>query len=147
MIQVFSKKYENKFTSEVTYFFSIQNHGTRPFLQTVYENISDYGYYFSRYTIELNFYPRHKDKIEVEVLTYSPHIITKIKSKRKLAIFTKFVFHIIMMHNDVNITKSINKVMYHNNGQEITLSPNSFLKSYYGLVPYFYKIIQESKPI
>jgi hypothetical protein len=145
MIQVFNKNYQNRFTSEVNYYVTIQNYGMKPYLQTIYENITDYTHYISKYTIFLNFNPRHKDKIEVEVLTYSPHIITKIKSKRKLAILTKFVFHVIMMHNDVNITKSINKVTYYNNGQEIMLSPNSFLSSYYGLVPSFNKIIQELK--
>jgi hypothetical protein len=145
MIQVFNKTYQNRFVSEVTYYVMIQNHGIKPYVQTVYENITDYTHYVSKYTIFLNFHPRNKDKIELQVLKYSPDVINEIKSKRKLAILTKFVFYIILKNNDVNITKSISKVVYHDNGQDINLSANAFLKSYYRLVPRFQKIIQELK--
>ena len=147
MIQVFNKTYQNRFVSEVTYYVMIQNHGIKPYVQTVYENITDYTHYVSKYTIFLNFHPRNKDKIELQVLKYSPDVINEIKSKRKLAVLSKFVFHLILKNNDVDITKSICKVTYYNNGQDINLSVNAFLKSYYKLVPRFTQIIQESKPI
>jgi len=147
MIQVFNKTYQNRFVSEVTYYVMIQNHGIKPYVQTVYENITDYSHYFSKYTLFLNYYPKHKDKIEVEVLKYAPKVLTQIKNKRKLAILTKFVFHVIIRNNNVPITKAVSKVVYHNNGQEINLSPNAFLKSYYRLIPNFEQIIQESKSI
>jgi len=147
MIQVFGKTYENKFSSEVTYYVSIQNHGIKPYVETIHESITDYTHYFSKYTFFLNFYPKNVDKIEVEVLRYAPKVLTKIKNKRKLAILTKFIFYIIVQNNNVPITKAVARVIYHNNGQDIMLSPNAFLKSYYRLVPIFEQIIQESKSI
>ena len=145
MIQVFSKKYENRFSSEVTYYVSIQNYGIKPYFQVIYENVTDYTYYVTKYVVFLGFYPKNRDKIEVEVLKYSPDVLNKIKSKRKLAVLSKFFFYVILRNNDVNVTKSIKKVIYYNNGQESILSANAFLKSYYRLVPVFDKIIQESK--
>jgi hypothetical protein len=145
MIQIFNRLYENKFTNEVTYFFSIQSYGVKPYFQTVYESVTDYTHYFSKYTIFLSFHPRNKDKIEVEVLRYAPNILINIKSKRKLAVLSKFIFHLIIKNNDVPITKAINRVVYHNNGQDFNLSVNAFLKSYYRLIPRFQKIIQDLK--
>jgi len=147
MIQIYNKIYHNRFTDEVTYYVSIQNYGVKPYFQTVYEDISDYTHYLSRYTVYLNFHPQHKDKIEVEILKYSPNVLNKIKSKRKLAILTKFVFHLILENNDINITKSLNRVEYHNNGLDINLSAKAFLVSYYRLIPTFRQILQESKTI
>ena len=145
MIQIFNRLYENKFTNEVTYFFSIQSYGVKPYFETVYESVTDYTHYFSKYTIFLSFHPRNKDKIEVEVLRYAPNILINIKAKRKLAILSKFIFHLIIKNNDVPITKAINRVVYNNNGQDINLSVNAFLKSYYRLIPRFQKIIQDLK--
>jgi len=144
---VFNRLYENRFVNEVTYFFSINPYGIKPYVETIYESVSDYTYYVSKYTIFLSFHPRNRDTIEVEVLRYAPNILTNIKSKRKLAILTKFIFHLILQNNNVNITKSIDKVMYYNNGQDINLSVNAFLKSYYRLVPRFQKTIQELKQV
>jgi hypothetical protein len=81
----------------------------------------------------------------VEVLRYAPNILINIKSKRKLAVLSKFIFHLIIKNNDVPITKAINRVVYHNNGQDFNLSVNAFLKSYYRLIPRFQKIIQDPK--
>ena len=147
MIQVFDKKYENKFSSEVTYYVSIQNHGIKPYVETIHESITDYTHYFSKYTLFLSFHPKNTDKIEVEVLRYAPKVLTQIKNKRKLAILSKFIFYIIVQNNDVPITKAVSRVIYHNNGQEINLSAKAFLVSYYRLVPIFEQILQESKSI
>jgi len=147
MIQVFEKLYENKFMTEVTYFFHLQNYGANPKFEVVHETVSDYTHYFSKYVVFLNFYPKNGDKVEVEILKYSPKVLNKIKNKRKLAILTKFAFYVIIKNNDVPITKAITRVIYHNNGQEINLSGKAFLVSYYRLVPLFSQILQESKTI
>ena len=143
MIKVFNKIYENRFVSEVTYFFNLQNLGANPRFEVIYENLTDYTYYFTKYVVFLSFHPKNRDKIEVEILTHASDILTRIKSKRKLAILSKFIFYIILKNNDVPITKAVHKVVYHNNGQDINLSVNAFLKSYYRLVPVFDKITQE----
>ena len=143
VIQVFNKIYQNRFVNEVTYFFHLQNHGANPRFEVIYEDVSDYTHTFSKYVVCLSFYPRNKDKIEVEILKYTPMMLTKFKTKRKLAVFAKFAFFIIIKNNDTDITKAVNKVIYHNNGQDINLSANAFLKSYYRLVPVFDKITQE----
>jgi hypothetical protein len=147
MIQVFERLYSNKFTNEVTYFFHLQNYGANPKFEVVHETVSDYTHYFSKYVVFLNFYPKNRDKVEVEILKYAPKVLTQIKNKRKLAILTKFVFYVIIKNNDAKITKSISRVIYHNNGQEINLSAKAFLVSYYRLIPIFSEILQETKSI
>jgi hypothetical protein len=147
MIQVYNKTYQNRFASEVTYYVLIQSYGSKPYVETIHESITDYTHYFSKYTLFLSFHPKNTDKIEVEVLRYAPKVLTQIKNKRKLAILSKFIFYIIVQNNNVPITKAISRVIYHNNGEEIILSPNAFLKSYYRLIPIFSQIIQESKSI
>ncbi len=137
MITVFSRIYSNKFVSEVNYYFHI---GKTQF-EVVYENISEYDYFYSKYTILLNFYIKNKDKVEVEMIRDTPIIMNNTRAKRKLSILSKFAFYIIMRNNDFNITKAINKVIYNLNGEDINLSPNSFLKSYYRLIPYFTRLV------
>ena len=147
MIQVFQKIYENKFMTEVTYFFHLQNYGANPKFEVVHETVSDYTHYFSKYVVFLNHYPKNTDKVEVMLLRFSPAVFSNFKTKRRLAILTKFAFYLMFQNNDIPITKAIDKVIYHNNGEEIILSPNAFLKSYYRLVPIFSQILQESKSI
>ena len=147
MITVYNRTYNNRFTSEVTYYFNLQSQG-RPTIETVYENITDYSYYYSKYVIFLNFYPRDIRKIEIDMTLKTPIILNSIRSKRKLSVLSKFAFHLVMKHNNFPITKSIRKVEYHNNDQEFVLSNNAFLKSYYKLVPFFNDILSmpSSKP-
>jgi len=147
MITVYNRTYNNRFTSEVTYYFNLQSQG-RPTIETVYENITDYSYYYSKYVILLNFYPRDIRKIEIDMTLKTPIILNSIRSKRKLSVLSKFAFHLVMKHNNFPITKSIRKVEYHNNDQEFVLSNNAFLKSYYKLVPFFNDILSmpSSKP-
>ena len=140
MIAVYSKVYRNKFTSEITYYFDLQVQG-KPQLSSVYECISDYDHYYSKYVIFLNFFPHNKSKIELEVLQNAPILLNKTRTKRKLAVLTKFIFYLVMKHNEFSITNSIRKVEYHNNGQEFLLSSNAFLKSYYKLIPFFNDIL------
>jgi len=147
MIQVFERLYSNKFTNEVTYFFHLQNYGANPKFEVVHETVSDYTHYFSKYVVFLNYYPKNTDKVEVMLLRFSPTVFSNFKTKRRLAILTKFAFYLMFQNNDIPITKAIDKVIYYNNGEEIILSPNAFLKSYYRLVPTFRQILQESKTI
>jgi len=147
MITVYNRTYNNRFTSEVTYYFNLQSQG-RPTIETVYECINDYDHYYSKYILVLNFFPHNKSKIELEVLQNAPILLNKTRTKRKLAVLTKFIFYSVMKHNNFPITKSIRKVEYHNNDQEFVLSNNAFLKSYYKLVPFFNDILSmpSSKP-
>ena len=145
MITVYTKTYNTKFTSEVTYFFNIQSQG-KPRIETVYENITDYSYYYSKYVILLNFYPRDIRKIEIDMTLKTPIILNSIRSKRKLSVLSKFAFYLVMKYNDFDITKSIQKIIYNNNDQEFVLSNNAFLKSYYKLVPFFNEILSMPSP-
>ncbi len=145
MIEIYSKTYHNKFTSEVSYYFNLQSQG-KPRIECIYECISDYDHYYSKYTVFLNFYASNKSKIELEVLQNAPILLKRIRTKRKLAVLTKFVFHITMSHNHFPITKSIQKIIYNNNDQEFSLSTNAFLKSYYKLVPFFNEILSMPSP-
>ena len=143
VITVFSRVYQSKFTTETNYYFNLQIQG-KPKLEVVYESLSDYDYYYSKYIIMLNFHPANKNKIEIDTLQYAPVILNKIKSKRRLAVLTKFIFYLVIRNNKVAITKAINKVVYNNNDREFILSNNAFLKSYYKLLPFFNKVLSNS---
>jgi len=143
VITVFSRVYQSKFTTETNYYFDLQIQG-RPKFETVYESLSDYGYYYSKYIVMLSFYPSNKNKIEIETLQYAPVLLNETRSKRRLAVLTKFIFYLIMSNNKVAITRAINKVLYNNNNQEFILSNNAFLKSYYKLLPFFNKVLNNS---
>jgi len=145
MMTVYSRIYNNKFTSEVNYYFHLQSQG-KPQFQVFYESLSDYDYYYSKYIIFLNFYPSNKSKIELEVLTNAPTLLSKIKTKRKLAVLTKFIFYALIRHNSFPVTKAISKVVYNNNGNEFQLSVNAFIKSYYNLLPSFKQIVSTPSP-
>lgn len=147
MITVYSKIYRNKFTAETNYYFNLQSQG-KPRIETVYENITDYTYYYSKYTVMLNFYPRNIRQIETEMILHTPTVLSNTKTKRKLAILSKFAFHLVVKYNDFAITRSIQKIIYNNNDQEFLLSSNAFLKSYYKLIPFFNDILSmpSSKP-
>jgi len=145
MITVYSKVYYNKFTSEVAYYFNLQTQG-KPRIECIYENITDYSYYYSKYVILFNFYPRDIRKIEIDMILKTPIILNSIRSKRKLSVLSKFAFHLVMKYNDFAITKSIQKIIYNNNDQELILSNNAFLKGYYRLVPFFNEILSMPSP-
>ena len=143
MIEVFNKVYYNKFINEVSYYFTLITQG-KPRLETIYESVSDYDHYYSKYIVFLNFFPKNKSKIEVEVLTNGSILLNKLKAKRKLAVLTKFIFYIVILNNDFPITKGVSGVLYNNNNEEFQLSVNAFLKSYYKLVPFFNQILNTS---
>jgi len=143
MITVFSRVYQSKFTTETNYYFNLQVQG-KPKLEVVYESLSDYNYYYSKYIIMLNFHPVNKNRIEVDTLKYASALLNETRSKRRLSVLTKFIFYLVMRNNKVAITRAINRVVYNNNGQEFVLSNNAFLKSYYKLLPFFNKVLNNS---
>jgi len=145
MITVYTKVYRNKFITETSYYFNLQIQG-RPRFETIYESISDYDHYYSKYIVMLNYVPHNKNKIEVEVLMNAPILLNKIRTKRRLSVLAKFIFYIIIRNNEFPITKSINGVIYNNNDQEYRLSVNAFIKSYYKLVPFFKHILNTTSP-
>ena len=145
MMTVYTKVYRNKFISEANYYFHLQSQGKEKF-ETIYENINEYDYYYSKYTVFLNFFPRDKPKIEVEILANAPILLSKLKTKRKLTVLTKFIFYVVIRHNSFPVTKAIGKVVYNNNGNEFQLSVNAFIKSYYNLLPSFKQIVSTPSP-
>ena len=140
MIKIYSKVYGNNYSTEINYYFLVNNYAGKPYTRVSYELIDGYQYYHSEYYINFSFYIKHKEKIEIDAIRYTPYIIEKTRQKRRLSILTKFIFHIIVKHNFVNLYKSITSVTYTNNGDSVTLSPNAFIKSYYRLVPFFEQI-------
>jgi hypothetical protein len=140
MIEVYHKIYENKIIKETSYYFNINNHGKLKYYEVVYEMITDVSYYFSKYTIELNGEVRHAEKIKNEIIKYTPILFENIREKRRLSVLAKFVLYLIAINNSTSIYKIVRQIRYHNNGNEIYLSPNAFIKSTYKLVPIFEKI-------
>jgi hypothetical protein len=102
--------------------------------------ITDVNYYFSKYTIELNGEVRHAEKIKNEIIKYTPILFENIREKRRLSVLAKFILYLIAINNSTSIYKIVKEVKYHNNGNEIHLSSNAFIKSAYKLLPLFEKI-------
>jgi hypothetical protein len=143
MIEVYRKLYKNKFETEIAYYFFINVRGSKKYYQTIYECISDMGYQYSRYTVDLDVEIEHIGKIENIVYQYTPILFANISAKRRLSILTKFILYIISTVNKIPIYKIPKKVVYYNNGNEFVLSVNAFIKSAYELVPRFEKIYKE----
>ena len=143
MLEVYRKVYENKITKEVSYYFFINNHGIKKYYETVYELVSDVNYYYSRYTINLEGEIKNKAKIETDVMKYAPIILENTKGKRRLSVLAKFVLYVIAVTNNASIYKLPKEVRYHNNGIEMVLSPNAFIKSSYKLIPFFERVYKQ----
>jgi len=140
---VYTKIYNNNYNTEVNYYFLINNYAGKSYARVAYELIDDYRYYHSEYRINFNFPLRNRGKIEVETVRYTQNVIEKSKQRRKLSVLSKFIFHVIIKNNIVNIPKSISSITYINNGNSLILSPNAFIKSYYNLVPFFEDIYKQ----
>jgi len=140
MLEVFSKKYRGKVNTDVTYYFTINTRGVRRYYQTIYEHISDMGYQYSRYTVDLNVKIEHIGKIENIVYQYTPILFANIPAKRRLSVFTKFIMYIISTVNNIAIYRIPKRVIYYHDGIEIQLSTNAFVKNTYKLIPKFEKI-------
>ena len=140
MLEVYTKSYNGKIRTDVTYYFFINNRGKRKFYQTIYESISDISYEYSRYEITLNGEIRNSERIENFVYRYTPVLFSRLKAQRRLAVLSKFVLYITSEVNNVPIYKLVKQVTYYHNGIELTLSPNAFAKSTYALIPRFEKV-------
>ena len=140
MLEVFSKKYRGKVNTDVTYYFAINTRGVRRYYQTIYESISDISYEYSRYDVSLKTGEINVERIENDVYRFTPILFLKIKAQRRLAIFSKFALYIISENTGIPIYKLVEKVSYYHDGDEITLSTNSFIKNTYALIPRFEKV-------
>jgi len=140
MIEVFHKVYEDKVRTEVSYYFLINNYGSKKFYEVIYEMISDVSHYYSKYHIELNEKIRNIEKIENDMMKFTPLLFLEIKQKRRLAVLAKFTLFIISTTNNISLYKLPKRAIYYNNGDEIILSPHAFANSAYALTPFFEKI-------
>jgi len=136
MLEVYRKKYDDRVRTEVSYYLELHRRN----YEVAYEMISDVSYYYSKYTIILVENIRNKEKIENYVYKLTPLLFSRTEQKRRLAILAKFVLYTIAITNNISIYKLIDKVMYHNNGNDVYLSSNAFIKSTYKLAHLFEKI-------
>jgi hypothetical protein len=143
MIEIYYKKYDNKVIKEVSYYFVLNNRGAKKYYEVIYEMISDFDHYYSKYVIELKGEIRYKEEIENNVIKYVPILLSKIRGKRRLSVLAKFILYIISIVNNTSIYKLPERVVYYNNGNEILLSSNAFVKSSYKLLPLFEQIYKE----
>jgi len=143
MLEVFSKKYRGKVNTDVIYYFEINTRGVRRYYQTIYEHISDMGYQYSRYTVDLNVKIEHIGKIENIVYQYTPILFANIPAKRRLSVFTKFIMYIISTVNNIAIYRIPKHVTYYHDGNEFVLSTNAFIKNAYELIPRFEKVYRQ----
>jgi len=144
MLEVYTKSYHGRIGTDVTYYFFINVRGKRKFYQVIYEMVSDVGYTYSRYTIELSQTVKDTGKIENDVYRYTPLLFSEMKAQRRLAILSKFVLYIISENTGIPIYKLVEKVSYYHNGTEIQLSANAFIKNTYELIPKFEKVYYSS---
>jgi len=140
MIEVYHVVYEGKIVSEVSYYILINNRGLKRYYETVYELVSDVDHYYSKYRVEINGEIRHKEKIENDAYRFTPILFSKVKQKRRLAVLSKFVLFLISITNSHAIYELPKEVRYHNNGNEVILSPHAFVNSTYRLIPLFEQI-------
>jgi len=136
MLEVYRKKYDDRVRTEVSYYLELHRRN----YEVAYEMISDVSYYYSKYTIFLVENIHNKEKIENDIYRFTPLIFTKINQKRRLAILAKFVLYTITISNTTSMYKLVDKVVYHNNGNDVYLSSNAFVKSTYKLAHLFEKI-------
>jgi len=144
MIEIYNRKYYGKINTEIVYYFNINTRGVRKFYEVTYEWLSDGGYQFSKYLVELTNCVRGEEKIENDVYRFTPLLFSTVKAQRRLAVLSKFILYIISEVNHIPIYKLVQKVVYYHNGVELTLSPNAFIKTTYELIPRFEKIYKQS---
>jgi hypothetical protein len=140
MIEVYHKEYHNKVVKEVTYYFNINSRGYKKYYEVIYELIADIDYYYSKYFVEIDGKIENTEKIKNEIIKYTPILFENIREKRRLSVLAKFILYLIAINNSTSIYKIVKEVKYHNNGNEIHLSSNAFIKSAYKLLPLFEKI-------
>jgi len=143
MLEVYRKTYTNKFRTEISYYFSIKLHGSTKYYEVVYELLDDVNHYYSKYHVELDEKIRNSEKIENDMIRYTPVLFSKTNQVRRLAILSKFVLYIISEINSIPIYKLPRRITYYNNGNNTYLSVNAFVKSTYKLIPLFEKIYHQ----
>jgi len=143
MLEIYRKQYTGKIGVEITYYFNINTRGTKKHYEVIYEWLSDGGYQFSKYLVELNDNVKNSAKIENDVYRFTPILFSTVKAQRRLAVLSKFILYLISEVNNIPIYKLVQKVVYYHNGVESILSVNAFVKSTYELIPKFEKIYKE----
>ena len=140
MLEIYRKRYTNKFETEIAYYFNINNRGLKKYYEVSYEWIGSVDYVYSKYSVELNCNIRNIGKIENEMYKFTPKLFENIKAQRRLAVLAKFVLYIISEVNNIPIYKLPKEVIYYHDGVESILSVNAFVKSAYELIPRFEKV-------
>jgi len=143
MMEIYNKIYTNKFTTEITYYFNINTRGVKKYYEVIYEWLSDRGYQYSKYRIELIDEVKGEGKIENDLYRFTPKLFSEIKAQRRLAVLAKFVLYIISENTGIPIYKLVKEVRYTHNGVELQLSTNAFVKSTYELIPRFEKVYRQ----
>jgi len=143
MIEVYYKKYSGKITTEISYYFDLNTRGIRKYYETIYEYLSDGGYQYSKYTVELDNSVKSAERIENDVYKYTSLLFSNIKAQRRLSVLTKFILYVISEINNIPIYKLVKKIEYYHNGISIQLSANAFVKTTYTLIPRFEKVYKE----
>ena len=126
--------------TEIVYYFNINTRGVRKFYEVTYEWLSDGGYQFSKYLVELNDNVKNSAKIENDVYRFTPILFSEIKAQRRLSVLAKFILYIISETNRIPLYKIMRSATYYHNGVEINLSVNAFVKTAYALIPKFEKV-------
>jgi len=143
MLEIYHRQYYGKISTEITYYFNINTRGTKKYYEVIYEWLSDGGYQYSRYRLELNQAIRNLERIENDVYRFTPKLFENIKAQRRLSVLTKFILYVISEVNSIPIYKLPKEVRYIHNGVESILSVNAFVKSTYELIPKFEKIYHQ----
>ena len=143
MLEIYRKQYTGKIGVEITYYFNINTRGTKKYYEVIYEWLSDGGYQFSKYLVELNQAIRNLERIENDVYRFTPILFSTVKAQRRLAVLSKFILYVISEVNSIPIYKLPKEVRYIHNGVESILSVNAFVKSTYELIPKFEKIYHQ----
>jgi len=140
MIELFRKKYYGNINTEISYYFLINSRGAKKYYQVIYELLSDISYEYSRYEVVIQGVLKNLEKIEIDMLKYTPILYNSIKAQRRLSVIAKFALFVISENTKIPVYRLVKEVHYHRNGVDIQLSPNSFVKTAYELIPKFEKI-------
>jgi len=143
MLEIYRKRYTNRFETEIAYYFFITTRGIKKYYEVSYEWIGYTNYIYSKYSVELDSTIKGEGKIENEMYKFTPKLFENIKAQRRLSVLAKFILYIISEVNNIPIYRIPRRVIYYHDGIEIKLSLNAFVKSTYELIPKFEKIYKE----
>ncbi|MCG2868347.1 MAG: hypothetical protein L7G90_03120 [Candidatus Nanopusillus sp.] len=143
MLEIYRKRYTNRFETEIAYYFFITTRGIKKYYEVSYEWIGCTNYIYSKYSVELNCNIRNIGKIENDIYRFTPVLFSEIKAQRRLSVLAKFVLYIISEVNNIPIYRLPKEVIYYHDGVEINLSVNAFVKTTYALIPKFEKVYRQ----